>query len=202
MAESITSICNQSLARFGGKRISDYDDASATQVEAIQCRLHYEQTAKALMRSHWWRFAKDRVQLSGTGATPICQWDYAYHLPSDFLRAYLVYDGTNEVGGDSEYDYELEGKKLLTNEDEVFLKYIQYVVSPADWDPLFTELMILWLARKLVIPISQDWKIKADIDRDIAVLMPRIRSMDRNESYHVGRVSLRTWREARYSDTA
>lgn len=201
MAESITSICNMALSRCGAKRISDFDDSSDTQREAIQCRLHYEHIAKALMRSHWWRFAKHRVLLSQTTA-PVCQWDHAYLLPSDFLRAYLVWDGTNSTGGDTEYDYELEGKLLLTDEDEVYLKYIRYVVSPSDWDPLFTELMVLWLGRTLMIPLAQDVRRKADIDKDIAVLMPRIRALDRNEMLHIGRVSRKTWNDARSTDTA
>ena len=78
-----------SLARLGAKRINDYEDASDTKVEAVYCRLFYEATAKALTRSHWWRFAKNRVQLSPDTTDPAFQWTYAYLLPNDFLLSLI-----------------------------------------------------------------------------------------------------------------
>ena len=190
------------LARFGAKRINSYDDTTDTKMECVQVRLHFDQTARSLIRSHWWRFAKTRVQLSQDTTAPTFQWDYAYSLPADFERAVLVYDGSDNATGATEYDYELEGKKLLTNESEVYLKYIAYVADVGAWDSLFTEVFILTLARKLVIPLSQDTKIKADLDRDLEPLLRQVRAIDRQEEYHVGRYTLRTWREAKYSDIA
>lgn len=197
-----TEVVNQSLARFGAKRINDYDDASDTSLEAIYCRLFFEPTAQALMRSHWWRFAKDRVQLSQDTVAPVFGWDHAYHLPNDFLRSVMVWDGSDNPTGESEYDHELEGLRLLTDEDEVYLKYIRWVSDTGAWDPLFTEVFTLYLAKKLVIPLSQDIKLKQDIDNDLIPLLRQVRALDRQEEYHVGRYSLKTWRESRYSDSA
>lgn len=188
------------LARFGAKRINDFDDASENSLEAVYCRLFYTQTAKALMRSHFWWFAKDRVQLSQDTTDPVFQWDYAYHLPNDFLRAILVYNGADNPTGETEYDYELEGKRLLTDEDEVYLKYVKWVPSEANWDALFIEVFTLVLAQKLVIPVSQDVKLKIDIGADLGPLMKKVRALDRQEEYHVGRVSRKTWNDARHSD--
>jgi len=202
MAESTTSVCNMALARLGAKRITDYNDASDTKLEAIYCRLFFEQTAKALIRSHWWRFAKDRVQLSQDPTAPSFQWDHAYLLPNDFLRSVMVWDGSDNPTGESEYDHELEGLKLLTDEDEVYLKYIRWVSDTGAWDPLFTEVYVLTLAKKLVIPLSQDVKLKQDIDNDLFPLLRQVRALDRQEESHVGRYSLKTWRESRLSDTA
>lgn len=197
-----TEVCNMALARFGAKRINDYDDVTDTKPEAIYCRLYFEQVAKALMRSHWWGFAKKRVQLSQDTTSPTFQWTYAYLLPSDYLRAILVYDGSDTRYGETDCDYEIEGTRLLSDESEVYLKYIRWVQDVPSWDPLFTECFILFLSRHLVIPMSQDAKLKADIDRDLAVLMRQVRALDRQEEYSVGRNALRTWREARYSDIA
>jgi hypothetical protein len=199
---SQTEIANMALARFGAKRINDFDDASDTDLSAIYSRLFFVQTAKALMRSHLWRFARHRIQLSQDTETPDFQWTYAYHLPNDFLRHILVYDGSDIPEGRTYVSYELEGQRLLIDESEVYLKYIRWVVSPASWDPMFIELMILTLAQKLCIPLSQDVKIKADIDNDLARLMPKVRALDRQEAEHLGRDELRTWADARFSDTA
>lgn len=201
MAESKTSVANMSLARFGAIRIADFDDPNETGTSLIYCRLFFDQTAKALMRSHWWRFARHRKQLSQDTNTPDFQWTYAYHLPSDFLRHILIYDGSDMPQGRTYVSYELEGQRLLIDESEVYMKYVRWVNDVGLWDPLFIEVMVLQLAQKLCVPLSQDMKIKADIDNSLVPLMSKVRAMDRNEAENVGRDELKTWNDARYSDT-
>jgi hypothetical protein len=201
-AESSTSVCNMALARIGAKRINDYEDTSETKLEAVYCRLYYGQTAKALMRSHLWGFAKARVQLSQDTETPAFQWTYSYSLPNDCLRIRYVYDGSDQVGGKTYYSWEREGSHLLINESSVYLKYIRWVEEVPSWDPLFTEVMVLTLAKKLVIPLSQDIKMRADIDQDLKPLMHQVRALDRQESEQIGRAERKPWSLARYSDTA
>jgi hypothetical protein len=201
MAESTTSICNQSLARLGGRRIANYDDATDTKLEAVYCRLFFEQEAKALIKDHYWPFAKKRVQLSETTA-PAWQWDHAFLLPNDYLRTIMVYDGSDNPQGRTHYSYEIEGNLLLTNETAVYLKYLRWVPDVGSWDPLFTEVFVSTLAKKLVIPLSQDTKIKADIDRDLFPLLRQVRAMDRQENESIGRADLKPWADARFTDTA
>ena len=59
---SETSLCNMSLGRLGATRISNVETDSSLQ--AIQCRLHYEPTRDALLRSHSWRFTRGRIRLA------------------------------------------------------------------------------------------------------------------------------------------
>ena len=63
-----TAICNMSLGKLGDKRIKDNVETENS-VQAIQCRLHYEQTRDALERSHSWRFTRDRIKLVSAWAT-------------------------------------------------------------------------------------------------------------------------------------
>lgn len=201
MAESTTSICNQSLARLGGRRITNYHDATDTKLEAEYCRLFFEPTAKALIKDHYWPFAKHRVQLSETD-TPAWQWDHAFLLPNDYIRTVMVYDGSDNPQGRTDTSYEIEGNLLLTDESSVYLKYLRWVSDVGAWDPLFIEVFVLQLAKKLVIPLSQDTKIKADIDRDLLPLLRQVRAMDRQEQESIGRADLKPWRDARSTDTA
>ena len=200
--ESSTSICNMALARLGAQRITDYGDNSDTKKEAIYCRLFYTQTAKALMRSHLWRFARHRVQLSQDTETPAFEYDYAYTLPNDFLRHVLLWDGSDLPGGRVYTSYDIEGDRVLIDESTVYLKYLRWIPSEADWDPLFIEVMVLQLAKKLCMPLSQDAEIKADLDRDLEPLMRRVRALDRQEAEHWGRDELKVWLDSRYSDIA
>lgn len=209
-----TEICNMSLARIGSSRINDYSDNTETGAPAIYCRLLYEQTAKALIRSHLWRFARARVQLSQDTEDPAFQWTYQYILPSDFLRHILIYDGSDLPEGRTYVSYEIEGNRLLIDESTCYMKYIRWVESPAEWDSLFIEVMVLTLASKLVLPIGGAGKetlaLKTDIDQELfgsrrfgrRGLMSQVRALDRQEAENLGRDELRTWREARFSDTA
>jgi hypothetical protein len=66
---------------------------------------------------------------------------------------------------------------------------------------MFNEVMILQLALKLVIPLSQDVsKLKQDLNNDLVPLMRKVRAMDRQEQEQIGRDELRTWQDARFSD--
>jgi len=188
------------LSRFGAERINDYNDNTETKVSAIHCRLHFVQTAKSLMRSHFWRFAKHRVALSRDTATPDFQWSYQFALPSDFLRAITVYTGDSTIDGRPTNSYELEGQKLLIDDSTCNLRYIRWIEDTAKWDPLFNEVFILQLAHKLVIPLGKDATLKEDITRDLMPLMSKVRALDRNESKYIGREDKKPWRDGRYSD--
>lgn len=197
---SVTNVCNMALARFGGKKILDYTDDSENTVQHIQCRLHYPQTRNALMRSHLWRFARARVGLTQAGGTPPFEYDYKYALPRNYLRIINLYNGDDTRDGRPLDSYTLEGKYLLSNEDTAYLRYIRLVVDPDDWDPLFVEVLVLRLAQKLVVPLSQDMKLKRDIDQELDILMRKVRALDWSESKKLGRNDLRAWREARSTD--
>ena len=202
MAESATSLSNQALARFGAKRINDYDDDTDTELEAIYCRLYFNQTAKALLKDHYWPFAKARVQLSANTVDPVFQYDYQYYLPNDFLRLILFYNGSDKPDGRTYYTYELEGPHLLTNEDAVYLRYIKNVTDVGLWDVLFTECFVLLLASKLCMALKQNLDVKQDIDKDLVYLMHKVRAMDRQEEQIIGRAALLTWQDAKYSNSA
>lgn len=201
MSESTTSICNMALKRIGSARINDYADASDNKPEAVYCRLYFEQAAKALMEDHFWPFAKRRVQLSEDTTDPAFGYENAFLLPNDFLRIICFWGDTDLPGGRTTYSYEIEGNRLLTDEDEVYLKYVRWVSSIAEWDPLFIECMVLTLAKKLAMALSQNVAVKQDVDNDLAILMRKVRAMDRNEEERIGQFDRRPWKDARYSDT-
>ena len=202
MAESSTTVCNMALSRLGAKRITDYTDATDTKPEAVYCRLFYTQTAKQLIRSHLWRFAQERVALSQHTTAPSFGYLYAYDLPSDFLRLVLVWNGSERPQMETGYIYQLEGNQILSDETTCKIRYVKWESDVGAWDSLFLEVMVLELAKRLVIPLSQDKDVKADIDKDLEILRRRVRALDRQEQEKIGRHDLKPWRDARYSDQA
>ena len=108
-----TNICNQALGRIGANQIKNVE--TDTSVEAIQCKLHYEQTRDSLIRSYTWRFASGRETLTVSATTPDFEWDFQYPLPDDFMAEKSIYEGRFS---DANFrNYTLEGNLLLTNED-------------------------------------------------------------------------------------
>lgn len=198
---SPTELCNMSLGRLGAKRINDIGNASDSKEEAIQCRLHYEQTRDALLRSHWWRFASARATLSADTETPDFEWTYQYPLPTDFLRMKKPYEGFLNPQRPLQYTYELEGTMLLTDETTVEIKYIRKVTDVTKFDPLFIEVLVLTLALKMLPALAgvggAAMNLRTDIRDELKGLMSRVRVLDKQETNTVGRADLGTWNAAR-----
>ena len=187
MAYSETLIVNLALARIGAKRINDL--TADTSLEAIQGRTHYEHTRDVLLRSHLWRFAAARAELSEDTDTPDFQWGHQFILPSDFLRLGFLYGTTAS--------YAVEGQRLLTNDSSVDLVYIKKVTDPTEFDPLFTEVLVLQLAMKLLMPLAQDKVLRREIQDELARVMSKARVVNLQETNTVGRDDRNTWLDAR-----
>jgi len=192
------------LGRIGAKRISDFDDTAEDDLQSVQARLHYTQTRDALLRSHWWRFARTRKQLSPNATAPDFEWTYAYDLPNDFLREWLPpWEDNSEVQERTRYSYSLEGKQLLSNEGTMKLRYVKRVEDVAEFDPLFTEVLILQLALKFVMPIAEDKTLWQLVYTElwggpgVVGLMSRVRTMDKQETKTVGQSEIGTWNDSR-----
>lgn len=198
MSLTETQVINMALSRIGAQRISSYADADEDNAQSVQARLHYEQTRDALLRSHWWRFARARVQLSANVTDPTFEWDYAYDLPANFLRLWIKPFEDNNVGlHNTRYSFSMEGKQLLSNEDEMYIRYIKRVTDCAQFDPLFVECLVLKLAIKFCMPMSQDSSLYATLYEEMADVMARVRTMDKQETNTIGRGERYLWNDAR-----
>lgn len=206
-ALSETGICNMALGRIGAKRIKDIEDDSEDSVQAIQCRLHYSQTRDALIRSHWWRMARARKVLSAnTTDEELGEWDNAWDLPTDFLRMKKPYEGTESGDFEQKYTYSLEGRRILSNETTMKIRYIKRVTDPPSFDPLFVEVFVLVLALKMVMPLAGGGRDASIMRRELydelwgtprqPGLMNRVRALDKQETNTTGRQDRGTWNDA------
>ena len=198
MALSDTKICILSLSDIGSKRINDFSDATEDSPQAIMCRLHYEPTRDALIRSHWWRFASDRATLSKDAeADPPFEYDNQFILPTDFLAMKSIYE--NRFSSENYRSYALEGQRLLTNESTMEIRYIKKVTDPTKFDPLFVQVFVLQLDLKLLTGLAKtDTKLKESIKDDLKLLMPSVRALDSQETNTIGEQELETWNNSRY----
>lgn len=195
---SETSICNQALGRIGANRIKEGASVETDRaLEAVQCRLHYETTRDALIRSHRWRFASARKTLTVDGDTPDFEWDYQFPLPDDFMRMTSIYE--NRFSSENLRSYALEGDMLLTNESSMEIRYIKQVKDVSKFDPLFLKMLVLLLADVLIGPLKAGKEKQAKIDEALKVLMPQVRAMDAEETNTIGKYELESWNDARYA---
>ncbi len=197
MAESNTTICNQALAGLGSLRINNFEDATENSPQARQCRLHFEPTRDALIRSHSWRFAAARESLSKDTVDPPFEYDSQFILPNDFMAGRSVFGDNFTTTEDLRLSYALEGDRLLTNETSIDLRYTKKVTDASKFDPLFVKVLVLELQDAMIGPLAGgDERIQKKIDRKLLVVMRFVRAMDRNETNTIGRLNHRPWVES------
>jgi len=183
MALSETKICNLALAKVGSKRINDID--TDTTPEAIWCRTFYEQTRDALLRSNSWSFAKARATLSEDASAPDFEYDNQFDLPADFMRLVSLYNTWST--------FKIEGEKLLTDDSSAEIVYVKKVTDPTKFDALFVEALVLQLAIKLSMAISQDKVLSKELKDEFRELIRTVRTVTRQETNTIGRNSMSTW---------
>ncbi|GAT35617.1 hypothetical protein TSACC_3688 [Terrimicrobium sacchariphilum] len=142
------SICNLALAHLGKAEIMSLDDDSPS---AALCKQFYEQTRDEVTQSHAWNFAIRRQTLSQLAESPVFGWAYQYQLPADCLRI-LQLNGYEVYQPDSRY--EIEGGKMLTNDETAQVRYIRRVEDATLFPPLFVEALALKIATRLAKPLS------------------------------------------------
>lgn len=191
-----TTICNRALDEIGANRIKTNVDNDSS-LEAIKCRLHYEPTRDALLRSHWWRFASGRATLTEDTATPDFEWGVQFVLPTDFLAMKSIYE--NRFSDENISSYALEGNLLLTDETTMEIRYIKKVTDVSEFDALFIEVFVLQLALKLTSLAGATPKIRESVKDSLNSLMPAVLAMDGQETNTAGRVESSTWNDARHS---
>lgn len=147
---SDVEIANLALSRLGQNQIMSLDDASPA---ARFCKAFYSQTRDEVLQSNPWTFGTAYVTLSRLTSTPLLEWDYQYQLPSDCLRVIEL----NGVGtGDRPGYFVVQGQKLLTNETDAIIRYIQRVTDGALFTPLFVEALSCKLAARIAKPLTGD----------------------------------------------
>ena len=143
MAASDVAIANLALQKLGAARIGSLSDDSKNAEECLACYEHLRDTE---LRRHNWNFARKRVTLAPSSATPDFDFDYAFPVPADFLR--LLPPAVNEL------DWRLEShegaRAILTNDGTTLeVNYIARITDTAKYDPCFDEMLACRIADHL-----------------------------------------------------
>ena len=173
---SETDVVNVALRLIGAKTIVSLTDGSdnASVVEDI-----YTETRDDLLSSHPWNFAIKRVQLARISTAPAFEFDYAYALPSDWLRTVSVHDNDAGHGTVLYRSEQVTGQKaLVSSSDSVYLRYVSMVTDTNLMPPDFRRALALSLARDLSIPLASSNTMYEQFTRESARALTRARSSD------------------------
>ena len=149
---SVVDICNSALNLLGASTISALTDDSKN---ARLCNQRYEPVRNRIFRSHAWNCLTKRVQLAQDSTAPVVEYSYAYTLPSDCLRVLKIHTGaTDSIASD--IDYQVEGRKIKTNEGTVYLVYIALITDPNEYDVYLQEAISASLASDIAYAVTNN----------------------------------------------
>lgn len=167
-------ICSNALLRLGSKPIADLNEA--TPMAQVAANL-YPAVRDSVLRMHPWNCAMKRAQLAQESVSPPFGYTYAYALPSDFLRAWVVTDD-----GIHPIEYAVERRSLLTDSGTVYLQYVFRNEDPSTWDTNLLELMEVRMAAAMAMAVTGDAGKKQEFEREALQIMRMARAVDGMEN--------------------
>lgn len=165
-----TSICSNAVLMLGGKSINDI----YLQVEdrAVLAANLYPAARDAVLRSHPWNCAIKRVSLAPDVTTPAFDWSYQFSQPGDWLRTLSI----GERGIPT--SYVTEGRKFLSNDNPLLVRYIFRNDNEATWDAMLIEAMTLAMRAIMTYPITLSSALASANGAEFEAFVRRARSID------------------------
>lgn len=174
---SEASICNSALVELGEPRITSLTESSKP---ARECAEHYAEQRDLELRAHLWNFAAARVKLAKLSTAPAFGFDNQFQLPADWLRTVTVH---NNDGGYGTVRYKIEGRKILSDAEDIYLRYVRRIEDPDEMTPDFREALAARLARKLAVSLAKSNQIREQMVNWHRRVIMLARSIDAIEDY-------------------
>jgi len=150
---SVIEICNSGLNMLGANNITSLTEDSKN---ARLCNQRFNSVRDSVFREHLWNCLIKRVQLPLESEKPAHEYVHQYTLPSDCIRVIRI--GGTADGSSSDLNggqfFKVEGRKILTNEDTVYLLYVARITDPNEYDTLLVETLATRLAAELAYAIT------------------------------------------------
>ena len=156
---SQVDIANYALNLLGASNISSFDENSKAGRLVNQ---FYEGTRDSVFRSHPWNGLIRRAKLPPKTETPDFGYAYQYALPTnpfclrvlEFSNGTLSYPQDNMVSNSGGPVFAIEGRKLLTDEGTVKIKYVAKITDPQEYDVSLIQVIAARLAANIGYAIT------------------------------------------------
>ena len=170
MASSFVAIANSALTKLGAPIITDLTEDSK---EARLCSARIYEVRDIILRTHPWNFATKRVILAPLVDSPVFGYNFAFNLPTDWLRTVAIYPESE--------DYKMEDGKILANVNELELVYIYRVTNPALIDSLCAEVIACYLAYDIAYALLQTGQVQEQLYKLYEEKLRQAKSIDAKE---------------------
>ena len=140
---SVVDICNGALNQLGASTILTLTEDSKN---ARLCNARYTQVRDSLFRSHLWNCLTKRVELAKDTEVPSWGFSYQFTLPADCLRVVTILN--------YDYDYKVEGRKILANHGTLKIQYIARIEDPNEYDELLRETISAALSADIAYAVT------------------------------------------------
>lgn len=147
MSMNDVALCSRALMRIGCAPIASFDDGTA---ESEIASALYAPARDALLSAYAWSFATGQQVLAKLEVPPLADYQNAFALPNDFLRA--VSAGTGQRGRGVKY--RIARGALHTDVDTLMLTYI-FRPDESEFPPFFASCLIARLAAEFCIPLTE-----------------------------------------------
>lgn len=143
---SEVDICNSALNSIGASAIIALSEDSKS---GRVCNQRYPFVRDTVFRSHPWNCLIKRVELAQDSDTPAWEFAYQYTLPTDpFCLRVLEVEGE-----DRGVEYKVEGRKIVTDEGTIKIRYLARVTDPNEYDANLIEALSAAMAAELAYPM-------------------------------------------------
>jgi hypothetical protein len=142
---SVIDVCNRALDKLGQSPITSLEDGNKA---ANLCNRTWPVVRNRLLRSYPWNFAVKRDSTAPESDTPSWGATYQHSLPADCLRLIEILDVRTT-------EYEVEGNKILCDDEVLYIRYIREVTDPNEFDALFLDAAASLMAFEMCEALTQ-----------------------------------------------
>ena len=167
-------IINSALLKLGADRLTSL---SENRKSAILMNEQWDEIRQKVLREGQWNCALKRVELSQSSTPPAYGWQYAYSLPDDCLKV-LKYARKTD---DDYFDFQIEGRTLVTDETTAKIRYIYDLTDVSQFDASLAEALSCALAADLGYAITQNASLTQAAEAKYKEAIKISRSMDAQE---------------------
>ena len=147
MALNDVALCSRALIRIGASPITSFADGTA---ESEVAGALFGPTRDALLSAYPWTFASGQAALTLLMDSPLADYQNAFQLPNDYLRAVSA----GNAGRGRGLHYRIARGALHTDAEEVVLSYI-FRPEEEEFPPYFDMALIARLTAEFCIPITE-----------------------------------------------
>jgi len=146
---SKVEILNSAFNKLGAATIVSLTDDTK---EGILANQQYDIVRQDMLSNHPWNFAISRVALASTGNTPAFEFDNEFAIPNDVLRILNIEMPIEDFRVESNA---IDGTRvILSNFDDVKIKYIRNIEDVSQFPPYFVEAMAARFAAEFAFNLT------------------------------------------------